>query len=113
MKIILTKSLTLSYPLSDMIEPICNANPQCTRSADVMATLEARDPQLPENIHPKDCDATLLVTTPQGKVVQQYTLYQPTGQKIIDLKGLADGLYYITLMTKRNLVVTRKITVAN
>ena len=60
-----------------------------------------------------DVDASLHITTPQGKVVQQYTLYQPTGQKIIDIKGLADGLYYITLKTKRNLVVTRKITVAN
>jgi hypothetical protein len=61
----------------------------------------------------QDVEATLLVTTPQGKVIKQLTLAQPTGQKIIDLKGLADGLYYITLKTKRNLVVTRKITISN
>jgi hypothetical protein len=60
-----------------------------------------------------DVDASLHITTPQGKLLQQFTLSNPTGQKIIDLKGLADGLYYITLKTKRNMVVTRKITESN
>jgi hypothetical protein len=60
-----------------------------------------------------DVDASMQITTPQGKLLQQFTLSNPTGHTIIDLKVLADGLYYITLKTKRNLVVTRKITVSN
>jgi hypothetical protein len=60
-----------------------------------------------------DLDATLRLTNSQGKLLQQFTLSNPTSQKIIDLKGMADGLYYFTLKTKRNLVVLRKITVSN
>jgi len=57
--------------------------------------------------------ATLRLTNPQGKLVQQYTLDQPLGQQLIEVRTLADGLYYLTLITKRNQVITRKITIAN
>jgi hypothetical protein len=61
----------------------------------------------------KEMNAILRLTSPQGHLVQQYTIDQPIGQQLIDVQSLADGLYYLTLITKRNQVITRKITIAN
>jgi hypothetical protein len=60
-----------------------------------------------------DLDATLRLTNSQGRLVQQYTISQPIGQQLIEVRTLADGLYLLTLITGRNQVITRKITIAN
>jgi hypothetical protein len=97
------RKVMVTRPSSLSIMPIVNIYPNPARDYCVF------DYQMEH----QDLNAILQITTPQGKVVKQFTLNQPTGQKIIDLKGMADGLYYFTLKTKRNLVVLRKITVSN
>jgi hypothetical protein len=104
------------FPVAQSARKGKAARPQVLSDAPVVQVYPnpARDYCIVEyQMSPQDCDATLLVTTPQGKVVKQFTLTQPAGQKIIDLKVLADGVYYITLKTKHNQLVTRKITVSN
>ena len=58
-----------------------------------------------------DLDAVIKITDSKGVLIKQYGVKQKIGQQLIDCNSLTPGLYNFTLITRRNKVISKKVSV--
>jgi hypothetical protein len=63
-------------------------------------------------VQPENKDAFILITDSKGGLINKIELNQASGQHIMNCRDLQSGLYYISLITNKNVVLTQKVTIA-
>ena len=58
-----------------------------------------------------DLDAVIKITDSKGVLIKQYGVKQAIGQQLIDCNSVPPGLYNFTLITRRNKVISKKVSV--
>lgn len=60
----------------------------------------------------EDVTAVVHITNNKGQLVNRIHLEEPVGQLMVGCRELTSGLYHFTLITKRKIVISRKVTIA-
>jgi hypothetical protein len=58
-----------------------------------------------------DLDAVIKITDSKGVLIKQYGVKHAIGQQLIDCNSVPPGLYNFTLITRRNKVISKKVSV--
>ena len=60
----------------------------------------------------EDITAVVHITDNKGRLINTIHLDEPVGQLMVGCRELTSGLYHFTLITKRKIVISRKVTIA-
>lgn len=60
----------------------------------------------------EDITAVVHITDNKGRLINTIYLDEPVGQLMVGCRELTSGLYHFTLITKRKIVISRKVTIA-